>query len=127
MTRLFNSWASLRVWEGTASALFGQEVLALLMMFAEEVPSGERQDRGYGIFSELRLHHEVSVDNDKAVQEWLKASQHMDILGNELAETCDLPLWNLLSGQFDMIPASPVCVCSWVCHTVPPAQVCGMA
>ena len=96
-----------------------QEVLAILLMLAhEEGPEPRKRLVNYSLVVNVGFNHEMSVDNDPLVEQWLQLARKMGVLGGDIAEASDTVLWNKMTGEFAVCPDSPCCVCSWVCHSV---------
>ncbi|CAE6929838.1 unnamed protein product [Symbiodinium sp. CCMP2592] len=102
---------------GTDGVVFAtKEVLAnLFMLMVEancEFAGGRLQD--YDLLAEEAVKHEMSVDIDPHVQDFIKLSQAVPILGSDIADAADVAIWNLRKGEFSVCPESTVCFCSWV-------------
>ena len=76
----------------------------------------------YSLVVNAQFHHELSMDNDPHIQEWLRLAHKMEVLGGDIAEASDTTVLNKLTGELALCPDSPCCICSWVCHSVSAAK-----
>ena len=100
----------------------GEEVLANLFLLMEDKLEPGKRFRDYDLLAETKVNHEMSVDIDAQVQDFLKLARTMPILGRDIAEAADVAIWNVLKNEFTVCPESTMCFCSWVCHDVCSSQ-----
>ena len=100
----------------------GEEVLANLFLLMEDKLEPGKRFRDYDLLAETKVNHEMSVDIDAQVQDFLKLAHTMPILGRDIAEAADVAIWNVLKNEFTVCPESTMCFCSWVCHDVCSSQ-----
>ena len=62
------------------------------------------------------LNHRLSCDIDVKVQEFIRKTQHPQVLISDIQEASKCLVHNLLDEQVALVPSSTACVCSWVCH-----------
>ena len=61
--------------------------------------------------------HDIACDNDAKVQEYIRKTQDPHMFLHDIEQAGDVMAHDLFSGgMVACVPASNVCVCSWVCH-----------